>query len=220
MHLGTLQVLSEEGKTKYAGIKYEYPLNHIYKFYLSVIGDVFPALAREEIAKTAIENDMDYIFMIDDDMLSEVDLFEKLVMHNVDIVAPLAFTRFAPHKPVIYNLEDGYDKVTNLNYYINRPILTYPKNSLIECDAVGFGAVLIKTKVLRGMDKPWFMSTSGAGEDIQFCFNAKKAGYKVFMDTATKLGHLGAPKVVTEEVYEKEENIKELRKIYGDFKKR
>lgn len=219
MHLGTLQVLSQLGKTKYSGITYKYPKNHIYEFYLSVIGDVFPALAREEIVKRALDAKMDYVFMVDDDMLTEVDLFERLIKWNVDIVAALAFTRFPPHKPVIYNLEEGYDKVRNQHYYINRPILTYPKDKLVLCDAVGFGAVLINTRVFKKMNKPWFMSTTGAGEDIHFCHSAGKAGFKVYMDTSTKIGHLGQPKIVTENTYETEENIKELRKTYGDFKK-
>ena len=63
------------------------------------------------------------------------------------------------------------------------------------------------------------MTTSGAGEDIHFCHLAGKAGFRVFMDTATKIGHLGEREVVIEETYEKNNTIKEDRQRAGDEKK-
>ena len=49
----------------------------------------------------------DYILFIDDDMICPPDLFERLYKHQKDIVAALAFTRYPPHKPVIYKLTKG-----------------------------------------------------------------------------------------------------------------
>jgi hypothetical protein len=215
-HLGILQVLSAFNEKEFDGIKFDYPDNVKFEFYIVSIGKVFTALARERIAEYAVESGMDYLFMIDDDMITESDIFERLFKHNVDICAGLAFTRTSPHKPVIYEVNKGYDELVKKDYYINSTIVKYPKDTLVECDAVGFGAVLIKVKVLRGMKKPWFMSTSGAGEDIHFCHTAREQGFKVFMDTATKMGHLGYPPIITEEDYNAQNNIKELEKIYGE----
>ncbi len=217
-HLGSLQVLSTTTRTEYCGAKFDIPDNTEYQFSLSTVGKIFPALARERIGEIAMDNGFDYLFMVDDDMITPVDLFERLVKHNVDIVAALAFTRYPPHSPVIYNLEKGYDGIRKERYYINNHVKRYPKDTLVQCDAVGFGAVLIKVDVLRAMAKPIFMSTSGAGEDIHFCHKARECGFKVHMDTATKLGHLGQPKLVTEEVYEAESDVKEERSKYGDDK--
>ena len=216
LHLGNLQLLSSVGQTEYCGVKFDIPEGVEYQFSLTNIGQVFPALARERIAEIALEGDFDYVWMIDDDMICPMDTFENLVKHKVDIIAPLAFTRSSPHKPVLYNLTKGWDKSRGENYYINMPVVNYPKNQLVRCDAVGFGSVLIDTKVLKGMQKPYFMTTSGAGEDIHFCHKAGELGFKVYMDTNIKLGHLGYPKVITEECYEQEMNIEELRNVYGD----
>jgi hypothetical protein len=207
MHrLGQLQVRSESDL---------YPAQ--FKFFLTVIGRVFPALARERLAEFAVEEtDADLLFMWDDDMILPMDLFERLYAHNVDIVAALAFTRLGPYRPVIYNLTSGYDSVMNRDYYINQTVQNYPKDRLVECDAVGFGSVLIKTKVFKGMEKPWFMTTSGAGEDIHFCHTARTRGFRVFVDTAAKLGHVGEPLIVTEEFYELNEEIRTLRKTHED----
>lgn len=218
-HLGALQVLSAFGENEFQGYDFKYPKGHQLQFYVCSIGKVFTALARERIAEEAVKMDMDYLFMIDDDMTSDPDLFESLYRHDKDIIAALAFTRSEPHSPVIYRLNSGYDPVEHSNYYINYTVFDYPKDTLVECDAVGFGAVLIKCDVLRKMKKPWFMSTAGSGEDIHFCHKAGKDGFKIFMDTSVKLGHIGYPKVVTEESYEDEKNMERINETYG-YRKR
>lgn len=216
-HLGALQVLSSKGEHEYEGVKFDYPDGEKFEFHQAIVGNVLTPIARQHIADVALNNGFDYLFFIDDDMICPTDLFERLYKHQKDIVGALAFMRFPPHKPVIYKLNEGYDNVEHKSYYISEPMLTYPKDTLVECDAVGFGSVLINCKILKAMHSPWFTAATGAGEDIQFCFDARKAGFKVYMDTATKLGHLGPPKVVDESVYESEENVAELRKKYHQY---
>ena len=190
-----------------------------FKFLWATIGRLFVAKAREEFARYAIELNCDYLFMIDDDMLCPVDLFLKLYRHNVDIVAPLAFQRRPPYYPVIYIQREGWDEARKQRYFANEIVKNYPKNRLFECDAVGFGAVLIKVSVLKKMLPPRFMSTNPSGEDILFCYNARReAGARVFVDTSVKISHLGAPIIVDEELYEKYNNMKLKREYYGEAK--
>jgi hypothetical protein len=191
-----------------------------FKFFLCVIGRVFPALARERIAEFACDEvQADYLFMWDDDMILCMDLFERLYRHKVDICAALAFTRLGPFHPVIYRLTTGYDIQAKKDYYLNTTVMNYPKDTLVECDAVGFGSVLIDTRVLRGLPKPWFMTTSGAGEDIHFCHQARAAGFRVFVDTAAKIGHVSEPMIITEEVYESQAEVQKLRQTHEDYRK-
>lgn len=209
--LGSLQIVSAYGIKEFEGSTFNYPDGIRFKFHQATIGKVFTALARERLGELALDINADFLYMIDDDMLAPADIFERLYRHNVDIVAALAFTRYAPHKPVIYTLKSGYDPVQRKEYYCNYPVLNYPRNTLVQCDAVGFGAVLIKTRVLKEIKKPWFMTTSGAGEDIHFCHQAIKAGFKVYMDTSTKLGHMTDPIEITEETFDSEQNQKMLK---------
>lgn len=192
-----------------------------YVFSLGCIGEILVPYAREELAKSAINMGCDYLFMVDDDMLTCPDLFYKLVRHDKDIVAPLAFTRNPDHKPVMYRVIEGFDPVTKSDYYSTSFVMNYPRNKLVECDAVGFGAVLIKTETLKAVGLPRFMGLSGTGEDITFCYKAKKAGKKVFMDTSVKLGHLGDNIIVTEEYSDKWNKLteEERDKYYGQFTK-
>lgn len=201
-HIGKLEVASQSGLHKVNGKIFDYPDGVKFKFHLVTIPRVFPALAREKIAETARDMKAQYLFMFDDDMMVMPDLFERLFKHQKDIVAALAFTRLPPYQPVIYHLNKGWDGVEKKDYYLNVTVNNYPKDQLVECDAVGFGAVLINLSVFDKIEKPWFMVTSGAGEDIHFCHLAGRVGAHIFVDTATKIGHLGERVVVDEEIYE------------------
>lgn len=213
------------GKLQQGG--YERKDNPRYKFFISVVGRLFTPVARDCAARHALETDSDYLYMIDDDMTCPDDMFQQLVKHDVDIVAPLAFTRNPPHKPVIYSCVEGYDHLSKKDYFINHSVLNYPRNQLVECDAVGFGAVLIKTWVLKALkekfagNEKWFMSTCGTGEDIYFCYQAKKIGARVWADTSCKIGHLGNPTEVTEDYVDQFHAMhdKDFMKKCGEYDK-
>lgn len=191
-----------------------------FKFYLATVGRLFVPKAREEFARYALEIGCDYLMMVDDDMICPMNLFELLWRHNVDIVSPLAFQRREPYFPVIYQTRSGWDEVAKQRYFANEIVKNYPKDTLFECDAVGFGAVLIKKWVLEKYQAPRFMSTSPTGEDILFCYNAReKLGAKIYVDTGVKIQHLGAPLIVGEEEFEKANNMTQIREVYGDCKR-
>lgn len=186
-HLGHLE---ERGKLLKENPRFE--------FFFKTCGRMHVHVARDEMAKTALVSNCDYLFMIDDDMISESDLFERLYESKKDIIAPLAFTRNFPHKPVIYACREGWDSVAQCHGFTNYAVMNYPKEKLFECDAVGFGAVLINVDCFRKMPQPWFMNPNKTGEDINFCYEAGKYGFRTWMDTRVKLGHVSHPLIITE----------------------
>jgi len=191
-----------------------------YEFYTTTSGRIFTPLAREKLMDSAREIGADYLFMIDDDMLAPPDLFDRLVRHDVDVVSPLAFTRNPPYSPVLYRTREGWDPINRREYHISEWIRSYPKDKLLECDAVGFGSVLIKMSSVAKMSKPYFMSACGTGEDILFCINAKKqCGCRIFMDTSTKLGHISHTVIVDETFSDKVNDPAEMEKLFGDYER-
>lgn len=210
-----LGVLEERGRQEKHPVRFE--------FFFATAGRMHVHVAREELGKKALVMGADYLFMIDDDMIAGDDLFERLYSDDKDIVAPLAFTRNFPHKPVMYTCKEGWDPMSQREFFINHSVMKYPKDTLVRCDAVGFGAVLIKMACLRKMPQPWFMNYNKTGEDINFCYEARKYGFQTWMDTGLKLGHLGHPSIVTEEYVEKmraafdKENL--FDKKYGEYDK-
>lgn len=196
--------------------------NPRYEFSFFTVGRMLTQMAREKLTKVCLQAGIDYMIMYDDDMLLPVDmvvrLLEDMEAHpEIDVLAPLAFMRSAPHYAVMYAIKEGYDHVRKEDYFLNVWVKDYPKDKLVECDAVGFGAVCIKMDMVRKMREPYFMSTSATGEDILFCVNAKKqANARIFMDTRIKLGHLGDPVIITEDF--REEFIKKTDEKFPKIK--
>ena len=193
--------------------------NPEFEFHFKICGRMFTPMNRERIMESALQIGADYVFMVDDDMVFKQDIFERLYRHKVDVVAALAFTRNPPHLPVLYQSRNGWDEILHRDFFITEWIKNYPKNKLVEVDAVGFGCVLIDTKCVKNMKPPYFMCSSGTGEDIFFCLKAGEAGARIFCDTSTKVGHLSNPMIIDEEMAEKH-NDRELNdKLYGPYKR-
>lgn len=180
-----------------------------FEFYWFSTGRLLTQMAREKLLKVSLDQGMDFCIQFDNDMGIPGDmsirLLDDMIRHpEIDVLGALAFMRNPPHYAVIYNVLEGYDTKEALPYYINHFYKNYPKDTLVECDAVGFGAACIRLSFVRKhMKEPYFMSTSATGEDILFCSNVKKAGGRVFMDTRIKLGHLKNPEFIDEEYAEK-----------------
>lgn len=180
-----------------------------YEFWFYTTGRLLTQMAREKLVKTALETGMDYIVMFDDDMLLPINMIEKFLENmeqkpEIDVLAALAFMRNPPHYPVIYTVIEGYDSVRHTDFYFNQANPNYPRDVLIEADAVGFGAVIIKMDLIKKLKEPYFMSTTATGEDIMFCVNARKqAKARIFMDTRIKTGHLSNPRIVDETYFDK-----------------
>lgn len=137
---------------------------------------------RNAICEHALEKGADYVLFIDDDMTFESNLLLKLMAHDKDIVSAWAYQRGEPHNPVAYmysSMANGYVAAINA-----------ANTGLRRVDAVGFGAVLIKTKVFEKLAKPWF-KFERFGEDIGFCHAARQAGFEVWCDSDLEIGHLG-----------------------------
>lgn len=175
-----------------------------YKFFLNIGRRMMIHEARNNAVKYALDNEMDYILFIDDDMVidSSYNLFDKLIKHDKDIVAPLFFKRFPPYMPLLFKRNiyaDGrYTTFDNIVDY---------KKGLVKVDGVGFGCVLIKTSVFKDLDKPYFMISDTFGEDLYFCNKAINKGIDIFVDTTITVGHLGEKTVADESLFNQLKDI-------------
>lgn len=147
--------------------------------------------ARDDIARTAVDNDYDYVLYVDSDMIFTPDDVKKLLSHDVGICTGLYVTRHGENKNVIYS-----DIITRRRFPFRAPKLIHD-NATTGYDTVaacGFGFCLIKVSVLKCMLKRYkslFEPKWGVGEDVAFCIRAKKCGFDIFTDRDVKLGHIG-----------------------------
>lgn len=165
-------------------------------------------LARNRLAAKAIDNNFDYLVMVDSDMKFDPLMINKLVAdaeEGRDFVAGLFFRRVYPTSPVILNtLEWERKEDTGIITFKADTMRNYPKDQIFEIAGSGFGAVCIRTKVItevaNGFALPPFDPLPLLTEDYSFCWKLGKLGKKMYCDSRIKLGHVGQM-VFDEEVY-------------------
>ena len=152
---------------------------------------------RNRLLSTAQNIGADRIMWFDSDMQIPTDalqILSKDIDDGCEIVSGLYHKRKPPFSPVIYSecriiQEEGLKFPTATNY------ADYPKDSLFEVEAFGFGCVLMTTEAARKItDKLGmlpFMPIGGFGEDLSFCMRARNVGIKLWCDSRVKCGHIG-----------------------------
>jgi len=149
---------------------------------------------RFSMAEMAIKNKYDYILWIDSDMVFSPFVLYDLLETDKDIVTAVCFMRRAPYEPCIYSkLRMGATlEEDQIEKYINYP------EGVFEVEACGMAMCLMKVVVLediiRQTGQPFFPVKSNhrtLGEDLSFCYNARKSGYKIWATSKPIVGHIG-----------------------------
>lgn len=165
--------------------------------------------ARNLIVKTFMANpEYTHLFWMDSDMKFHPHTLVRLLAHNLPIVSGLYLARTDTPLPHIYDFSHEAEGVRWYNSHCadyaewlkcNPQQADYPNAhcfdpdpaALIECDAVGFGCVLIERKVFEAIEYPYFESDpeTGGAEDFDFCEKAKAAGFQIFADMTVQADH-------------------------------
>lgn len=149
----------------------------------------------------ALENKVDYaIFLDDDELVITNDFFEKV---EEGILGK------APDNGIIYGKVGYYleNKKKSINFY---ELKWWPKNELLNAaisrlinsnnryvtSMIGLGGLMILTREL--MKNVCFDPSVPRGEDIDYIFNARMLGYRVYFDKKLFIKHL-PPKIKTPE---------------------
>ena len=148
---------------------------------------------RNDLMRLALESEADYTLWLDDDMRFPRDTLIQLLERNVPIVGANYCTRRMPPAPIAIKHIDMEKGSTRLQ--------TREEDTHLErVDAVGFGVVLVKSKVALAVGYPWFETKDPeggeelrVGEDVDFCMKAKAAGFDVFVDhgLSQEVRHIG-----------------------------
>ena len=154
-------------------------------------------VARNNLAKYALENGFDRILWLDSDMTFDGDLMERLsadLDEGWDVVCGLCFKRRFPVEPVI-------SKALTADPPAQETYFDYPRDALFEVAGCGFGGVMMRTDVLRDLDVPPFQLIEGMSEDYSFCVRMNRRGRRIGCDSRVKLGHVGLS-VFSEKIYQ------------------
>jgi hypothetical protein len=152
--------------------------------------------ARNALAKQAIDQGYTHICMIDSDQVFDKDIVHRLLLWRKEIVGVRAYRRTSPHYPCVFIKKEGLPDTEAMV-----PVNVVDKGLLIT-DAIGFGLILISVEVFKKITYPYFYF-SKTGEDINFCREAREAGFKVYVDTDVEIGHVTTTIIREKEYLEK-----------------
>jgi predicted O-methyltransferase YrrM len=125
--------------------------------------------ARNEFFAQAKSLGVDYLLMIDSDMVFPQDALKKMIALDKDIVTGVYHQKVYPFRPNVY-MWTGKDRLVHKN------IVEIP-DTPFRVDSCGGGFLLISKRVLQELDpSPFDHIISGGypiGEDTSFCMRVK-----------------------------------------------
>lgn len=146
-------------------------------------------IARDKLVKKAITEDYTHVLWLDSDMVFEPDVIDILFETDKDMVCGLFRGR---HEKRVVCLYSSLSPITRYEALDSNPELL---NDILEVDACGFGCVLTKVEMLQAIfntyDFTCFTPTRMFGEDLSFCYRAKKCGYSIWCNPMAPVGHVG-----------------------------
>lgn len=147
----------------------------------------FIHMGRKRVAQMALDEGADYTVWFDDDMVWPSDIVHRLIavsqVYDYPIVSGFYTTRKYPPMPLMYTKSgDAY-----------RPVMPKEmcRDTLFECDATGFGALLIRRDVFEKVPTPWFELPDSMTEDIYFFRKVQELGIPIIIDPTIACGHKG-----------------------------
>lgn len=148
--------------------------------------------SRNELANLSIQQDMDYVFWMDSDMVFKPDtlvrMMDTLQKNDLDILTGLYFRRVPPYTPTLFDKLEMNGNICSWSEFKEIP------EGLFEVGGCGFGCVLMKTDVFLDVQAKHgnaFAPIANNGEDIAFCWRARDCGFKIYCDPSIICGHVG-----------------------------
>ena len=165
------------------------------------------ATARNRIAQIAIDRGMDYVLMVDNDVVLPKDALINALDDKRDVCLG-----FYAHRDTdnVYRGRTCICKMYDENgvKYFNYPLeseysaeefknLRDANQHKVQVHGGGMGCAFIKTDVFRRLKYPWYDWVNYAddhrgmlSEDLFFCEKCRKAGIPIFTDTRINCGHM------------------------------
>jgi hypothetical protein len=162
--------------------------------------------AATKLARAFLKSGRDTLLMVDDDMLFPPDALEKMRSKEenwqYDIVSCFATHKTWPPKPIIMRLMDPKDvsEPDRLKGDHFKLVHDFEDGAVEPTDAGGLAFTLIRREVFipmlhpdYGLDYSWFFEYGPGWEsdDIPFSRRCRELGFKMAVDTDTRVGHIG-----------------------------
>lgn len=171
-------------------------------------GNTVVYLARDDLARKAVEEGYTHILWLDADMLFPETIVEDLDKSGKPFVSGVYHARRPPHRSCVF---------TALTPSVKRPGPDYPAEPF-RIAGCGFGCVLMRVGILKTVELSTgdlFLPDGFFGEDLSFCRRATSIGYELWCDPRVVCGHIGQMAVYPEAMALQEAGCDGYRGIYG-----
>lgn len=168
---------------------------------------------RNRIVEDAKMMGTSHLLMPDMDQTYPANTITKLLEHNLPVVGAKVHRRYPPFDPIMFKGKiNAYERIDK-----------WEDGELVEVDATGSGCLLYDMRIFYDLPSPWFKfqpnpdpeKPGGIGEDVGFCSKLKEAGYKIYIDTSIKCGHLSTMEI-TEETWWLFKSLNKKKEIHND----
>lgn len=189
----------------------QYPGSDVYTVRNRILFDQFPGEHPHKWSEYKPCKGMpyDWLIWLDSDQIWSHEQIERLISHDVDIVAgvtPIDSNPFSTRCAAGYwDLSSANNPITNLDMsgfqgwrelaLAKDPSLV--NGDLLRVDWVGFGFLAVRYGVFEALAYPWFRHTTivtdryqiECSEDTGWCRRALDAGFKLYIDPSIIVGH-------------------------------
>ena len=153
-------------------------------FEVKILDGTLVYIARDRLAKHAVNNGFTEILWLDADMVFAPEIYEDLTVHGKDMVCGTFISRHSPYVSCIFNVLYPPERVTDFG------------SDLFRVAGCGFACVWMKAQIAKDVmlntNGKCFLPDEKLGEDLAFCQRARAAGYEIWCDPTVRIGHVGS----------------------------
>jgi GT2 family glycosyltransferase len=148
--------------------------------------------SHNKLREYFLNNNYDYLLILDQDVIPQKEVIEKLINHKKDAVSALFFGH--------HNIQTGENKLMPFawkfieksgfwgkTYYLNENEIF--SNKLIEIAFAGMGCILLSKKVLKKIEFR-YDQTIDSWDDRWLGYDIHKEGFNFYLDPNVKCKHL------------------------------
>ena len=153
-------------------------------FDYKIIGGTLVYIARNRLARRAIDEGFTHVLWLDSDMTFKPDIVDDLLFCGKDMVCGAFVSRRPQYGPCVYSSIDDPANMIPVKNFGTEPF---------RVDGCGFATVLTSTALLKEVwDKfgPCFRPTDKYGEDTAFCDRVKQLGREIWCEPTVRPGHI------------------------------
>jgi len=151
----------------------------------SICMNTYLPMARNTIHNAFIESGLEWLVMLDSDVLPPPTFLDKLLASKKKMVGGWYRKKGGAGYPVVYDYVKTDEK--GIHWHNIRKV---PGSGLEKVDAAGAGCWLMHRDVAKAIGTKPYNEEHG-GEDLDLCVKVNKAGFNIYIDWEIACAHAG-----------------------------